>query len=292
VWTAELCRHDEVAAEAAVNLIFLTGHTQSRFDAGEIWSRHAETVLRRMGGHDLIWGWLHNNRGAMRATQGRLQDAVEEIKRAIAAKEKALGADDPDVASSLNNAAIYLDELGEIERAAEYAQRAVKIMDAALGPDHPRAATSLTNYAEFLNRLNRFGEAREPAERALAYFERETDPDGLYVTYPLTALGLSQMGVGHFRDAVAPLERAVRIREAKENVPAKLAEVHFALARALWGAGHDLPRALALALRARAEYLLAPATPATQRELAEIDRWLASRDGAPSPATDETEKRA
>jgi eukaryotic-like serine/threonine-protein kinase len=278
-WTAELCRHDEVAAEATANLVFVTGHVQSRFDAGEIWSRHAETVLRRMGGHELMRGWLFNNRGAMRATQGRLRDAVEDMHRAIEAKEKALGPEDPDVALSIQNAAIHLDELGETAKAVEYSERAVRIVEATLGPDHPTAAIPLTNYAEQLNRLGRFEEAQRPAERALAVFERETDPDGLYVTYPLSALGLSHMGAGRFREAVAPLERAARIREAKESVSAKLGDVHFALARALWGAEQDLPRALALASRAREEYRAAPPTPATHRELAEIDRWLAAHGG-------------
>ncbi len=273
-WTAELCRHDEVVAQATASLIFLTGHAQSRFDAGEIWSRHAETVLDRIGGHDLIRGWLFNNRGAMRAMQGRLRDAVEDSRLAIAAKEKALGPDDPDVGISIGNAALFLDDLGDTAEAAVYTERAVRIMAATLGLDHPKVAVQLANQAEFLNRLGRFTEARKPAEGALAVFERETDPQGLYVTYPLLALGLCHMGMGRFQEAVAHLERAVRIREAKETAPAKLAEVHFALGRALWGARGDRVRARTLTETARTEYRRAPATPATQRELAEIDRWI------------------
>ena len=273
-WTAELCRHDEAAADAATCLVFVTGYAQSRFEAGELWSRHADTVLRRMGGHDVARGWLLNNRGAMRAAQGRLREAVDDMREAIAAKEKALGPDDPDVALSLSNAAIYLDELGEIEPAAEYADRAVKIMKATLGLDHPRAAIPLTNHAELLNRLGRHEEARDPARRALAIFERESDPEGLYVTYPLHALGLSYLARHRFEEAVAPLERAVRIREIKESVPARRAEVYFALARALAGAGHGRDRARALANRACDEYRQAPPTPATARELAAINVWL------------------
>ena len=108
-------------------------------------------------------------------------------------------------------------------------------------------------------------------------FERETDPDGLYVTYPLSTLGLAHVALGRFEDAVPPLERAARIRDAKESVPAKRAEAHFALARALAGAGRDPERARTLALAARDEYRASPPTPATARELSEIDRWL---DGA------------
>ena len=279
-WTAELCRHDEVAAEAATNLVFATGHGQSRFDAGELWSRHAETILARMGGHDLIRGWLLNNRAAMRAAQGRLHEAVNDIRDAIAAKEKALGPEDPDVALSLANAASYLDELGEIEAAARYAERAVKIMEGTLGLDHPKAGVPLTNYAELLVRLGRFDDARQPAERALAVFERDTDPDGLYVCYPLSTLGLSYLALGRFDEAVPPLERATRIRDAREILPAKRAEVHFALARALAGMGRPTERACLLAARARDEYRESPPTPATERELGEIDRWLAA---APAP---------
>jgi tetratricopeptide (TPR) repeat protein/predicted Ser/Thr protein kinase len=287
-WTAELCRHDEVAAEAAASLVYMTGHVQSRFDAGEIWSRHAETVLRRIGGHDLVRGWLFNNRGAMRATQGRLREAIEDMHQAIGAKEKALGPDDADVGSSVGNTAIYLDELGETEQAVEFTERAVRIMEGALGQDHPKVAIQLANLAELRNRLGRFEEARVPAERALAIFERETDPEGIYVTYPLAALGLSHLGAGRFREAVPPLARAVRIRDAREKVLAKLGEVHFALARALGGAGEDLAAARALALRARNEYREAPATPATARELDQIERWLAGLPelAGPTPPAD------
>ena len=283
VWAAELCRHDEVAAEAATSLVFATGHGQSHFDAGEIWSRHAETVLGRMGGHELVRGWLFNNRGAMRAAQGRLRDAVEDLNRAIEAKEKALGPNDPDVGISLVNVSVYLDELGETGRAAASIERAVKIMQETLGRDHPKVAVPLANYAELLNRLGRFEEALEPARHALVVAERETDPEGLYVTYPLMALGLSHVGLGHFREALPTLERAARIRETKENSPARVGEVHFALGRALWGSGEDRTRALAVVERARAEFRESPSTPAIQRELADIELWLASRAEPSAP---------
>ncbi len=276
VWTAEMCRHDEVVAEAAANLVFVVGHRQSRFDVGEIWSRLAEAVLDRMGGHDLVRGWLFNNRAAMRATQGRLRDAMRDTDLAIAVKQKVLGAQDVDVGLSIVNAAIYLDELGETKAALEYAERGMRIVQAMLGLDHPKTAAALVSYADVLVRLERFAEAREPAERALAVFERETDPEGLTVTYALMALGRSLVGSGHFVEAISLLERAVSIRDTKETLTAKLAEVHFGLGQALWGAGSDRYRALELIVRARAEYLTAPATPATERELDAINLWLAA----------------
>ena len=103
--TAELARHDEAAAEAAVLMIAVAGYYQSKFEAAEIWGLYAETLLRRMGGHDLLWGWFYNNRAVVRETQGRLAEAVEDGRRAIAAKEKVLGPNTPDLAFSASSAA-------------------------------------------------------------------------------------------------------------------------------------------------------------------------------------------
>ena len=97
------------------------------------------------------------------------------------------------------------------------------------------------------------------------------------MTYPLLALGASHVGLGQYREALPSLERAARIREAKEKSPSRNGEVHFALGRALWGSGQDWARALAMVERARDEFRANPATPATQRELADIELWLASR---------------
>jgi tRNA A-37 threonylcarbamoyl transferase component Bud32/tetratricopeptide (TPR) repeat protein len=276
VWTAELARHDEVAAAAASNLIYLCGYTQSRLDAAEIWSRHAETLLRRMGGHDQIWGWFFNNRAAMREAEGRLSDAIQDSRLAVAAKERALGADHPDLGSTIGNLANQLAGLGDFAQAIEASQRAVEIVEAGLGPDHPRTSVVLSNHGEFLCRLGRFREARAVAERALKIFERETDPKGAWVTFPLLTLGLSHLGVGLFEEAVLVLERAARIREDIEKTPLRLGEVHFALARALWEGRGDQARARELAARARQEYQQAPATPAVKLDLAELDRWLAA----------------
>jgi tetratricopeptide (TPR) repeat protein len=276
-WTAELSRHDEAAVEAATFLVYIVGHHQGRFDAAEIWSRLAETLLRRMGGHDQLWGWLLNNRAAAREAQGRLVEALDDARRAVAAKEKALGPDDPDLGLSLGNVGIYLAQVGDLAPAVDYAERAVRIIEGSLGPDHPHTATALTNHGELLAQIGRYEEALVAATRSLAIFERETDPDGRYVAYPLLVLGLSHLGVGRVAEALPILERATRIRDVAESLPHRRAEVRFALARALWEAGCERPRAVALAERAREEYESSPSTPATRRELAAIDRWLEAR---------------
>jgi eukaryotic-like serine/threonine-protein kinase len=276
--TAMACGHQEAAAEAAALLVgHAVGYAEPRTDAAEVWSRVAEALLRRIGGHDLLWGWLFNNRATMRAKQGRLVEALEDMRLSLAAKEKALGADHPDIAISVGNLAVYHDELGQLAEAVELGARAVAIVERGLGPDHPRTALFVSNYSEYLARCGRWGEATAAAARALAIFEREADPDGVFVFVGLTALGIAHLGAGGIDEALPVLERANRIGDARAPTSAYRARAHFALARALWEAAAEQTRALALAMTARQEYARSAETPANQKELATISAWLDER---------------
>ncbi len=276
VWTAELARHDEVAVEAASFMIAMSGWFQSRFDVAETWCRHTEMLLRRMGGHDVTWGWYLNNRALVRAAQGRVDEAIEDAKLAIAAKERALGPDAADIGNTLSNLADCLVRLGRIEEGVAESERAVRIQSAGYGPEHPRTAVGLTNHAEFLSRAGRFAEVPEYAERAIAIFERESDREGLPISYPLWALGLSYLGAGRAAEAVPILERSVQIRDRLEQRSAFLGDVHFALGRALLASGGDRARAIGLVRRAREEFNAAPTTPIIERDRADLDAWLAA----------------
>jgi tetratricopeptide (TPR) repeat protein len=274
---------------AAAQLVYAMGDQMARFDAAEIWAHLAETRLRRMGGREDLWGWLYNNRGAMRERQGRLQEAIDDARRAVAAKEKFHGSDSSEVGLSLSNIAMCMAATGDLANGLMYMQRAISAVEAGAGPDHPRIGVLLSNYAEILNHLGRFAEAREMARRSLAIFERESSLDGAMLSYPLTALGLGYLGEGLAEEALAPLERAVGIRDRKERHPASLGEVHFALARALKQVGREAPRARALALAARAEYASDAPSESSRRWVTQIDAWLAAdardvADDAPAAA--------
>jgi len=282
VWTAELCRHDTVTATATTQLVYAVGAAQLRFDAGDIWARYAETILRRMEGQEHLWGWFLNNRGAMRHVQGRLDEAVEDTRRAVAAKEKAYGPDSAEVGLSLCNVAIYLEQLGDVSTAVDTVARALGIVESCLGPDHPRTARVLSNYAEILNRLGRFEEGARMSARSVAIFESESAPDGVGLSYPLTALGLAHLGCGDAARALPILQRATEIRDGTEKQAALLGEVHFGLALALAGTGGDLDRARTLALRARNEYLQDGPNPFTTEALRRIDRWLSIHASPPT----------
>jgi serine/threonine protein kinase/tetratricopeptide (TPR) repeat protein len=275
VWVAELARHDEVAVEAASYIIVMTGFYQTKFELSETWCRHTEMLLRRMGGHDLVWGWYLNNRALMRSNQGRLADAIADAGLAIEAKERALGPDAADVGITLGNLADYLVRQGDMERGLEVSERAVRIQSAGFGPEHPRTAIGFTNHAEFLVRAGRFADARGYAERAIVIFERDNDPNGLPISYPLLSLGLSQLALGRVQEAIVALERVVRIRDALESDGSRLGEAHFALGRALHESG-DRARGMALVRQARPEYQRVASVPLIEQDLGRLDAWLAA----------------
>ena len=207
MWTAELARHDEVAAEAAVTWSIPSATTRFASTRARFWARHTEMLLRRLGGHDRLWGWFYNNRGAMRMRQGRLAESLEDGRRAVAAKEKVGGLDSTDVALSVANMAVGLDQMGETTEAAIYAERALRILEGGLGPQHPRTALVSSNYAEILNQLGRFDEARAMAQRALDALEGEVDATGSFITFPLMALARAHLGAGQAAAALPLLER-------------------------------------------------------------------------------------
>ena len=274
VWTAELARHDEVTAEAATMLVGLCSETL-RLEVAEIWARHAETTIRRMGGHDQLWSWLLNNRAIMRKRQGSLDQALSDISLAVAAKEKATGPDSADVAVSLGNMALYLAESGDLKSALSYAERATRILESREGAQHPRTGLNLSNYSEFLSLAGRFEEARIAAKRALSILEKETEPEGILVTSALMALVAALMGEGLWDEARPLIERSLRNREANDQDPSRLGEVHFAMARVLVSEGRQPARTRLLAEGARAEYARSPRTASRDQILAKIDAFLA-----------------
>ena len=69
------------------------------------------------------------------------------LKRSLAIREKAIGADHRPVAQSLNNLASLYHTQGRYADAEPLYKRALAIREKALGPDHPDVAQSLNNLA-------------------------------------------------------------------------------------------------------------------------------------------------
>jgi eukaryotic-like serine/threonine-protein kinase len=270
---AEAARYDEVKAEALVYLVLAAGR-RGRYDEADDWAGQADATLQRIGGHDQMRAWLEMHVAVNRRLQRRYDEALAHDRRALELKRRS-GASRGEIARSLNNQAVILQDMGRPQEAVALFHRAVADLTQELGAEHPLAATFMANEAESLDQLGRHDEARATYRRALAIEERGYGPESTNLAYPLTGLGVSYLSDHHPALAVAPLERARRIREAHETDPLLIADTNFALARALWEAGQDRGRALRLAEGAGKVYGQKPIFAA---RAAEIDRWLDERN--------------
>jgi eukaryotic-like serine/threonine-protein kinase len=271
-WQAEVCRHDELRAEATT-LLVATSARRERTDEADDWASQADAILKRIGGHDRTRGWLEMHVALVRTTQGRLEEALAHDQSALELKERS-GAGRADVARSLGNIAIDLLDLGRLREALGYNERAIAALAQELGPDHPTVGIYVSNKGEILNRLGLTSEARVAFERAIAIDERSMGNDHANLAYPLAGLGDGALRDRKPAAAIAPLERALRIREAHESDVVLIAETSFALARALWDSGQDRARALKLAAHARDIYARQPQ--AHPSVAAEVDGWIAA----------------
>ena len=88
------------------------------------------------------------------------------IERALAIREKALGPEHPDTATSLNNLAVLHQDQGDLAGARPLYERALAIREKVLGPEHPDTATSLNNLAILLkSRATLRGRGRSASAR-------------------------------------------------------------------------------------------------------------------------------
>jgi tetratricopeptide (TPR) repeat protein len=92
----------------------------------------------------------------------------------LAIREKALGPEHPDTATSLDNLVLMLQ--GDFAGARPLLDRALAIREKALGPEHPDTATSLDNLAFLLQAQGDLAAARPLYERALAIREKTLGP--------------------------------------------------------------------------------------------------------------------
>jgi tetratricopeptide (TPR) repeat protein len=274
-WMADATRHDELRAETAATLVYVVGYLQRRFADAQRWGTTASAVLERLGGHELLQSWLLNDLGNVYEEQGKVDESVQALEKALALKTKVLGRDHPDVGVSEGNLAVTLQTLGRHAESLAHVDRAIALLERGLGSGHPALAIQLNNRGEVLNRLGRPVEARRSFERARVIWERELGPDSRLLAYGLTGIGVSYLAEGSPAGALVPLERALRIRDVQETDDTKRAETAFALARALWESNRDRGRARLLAERAKNMY----SASISRTNLDEVQRWLAARGG-------------
>ena len=92
-------------------------------------------------------------------TQGRLDEASTLYEQTLAARERVLGPDHPDILQSRNNLAIAYRDAGRLEEAITLHEQTLAARERVLGPDHPHTLNSRNNLAIAYRDAGRLDEA-------------------------------------------------------------------------------------------------------------------------------------
>jgi class 3 adenylate cyclase/tetratricopeptide (TPR) repeat protein len=155
---------------------------------------------------------LLNKAGRYLAQRGRYPES-EAISRGALALAERLGAEHPEVATSLGNIAIVLQRSGRYAEAQPLYERSLEIRERVLEPDHPSLAISNSNLGNLHYEKGNY-------QSAVAYWERSTgvfakaygeDHEGLATAIFNTARAYEKMG--RYAEAQPLDERAFAIRQ-------------------------------------------------------------------------------
>jgi tetratricopeptide (TPR) repeat protein len=167
--TQTLDAYDPLVAETQNNLGVIV-RLQGRPAEAEKLFQQALGILRKNDPQHLMPG-LYNNLAQAADDQGRWKQARDLYKDAVAAWEKTLGMDHPNVAAGLTNLAMLLHAHGKDEDAEKLLIRARAIDARAFAKSDPRIAMDLNNAAVLAVARKKYMQAEELLEMARQILE-------------------------------------------------------------------------------------------------------------------------
>jgi len=154
--------------------------------------------------------WL----GFVLSRQGRPRGEAEALLlEALAAKEKALGPEDPAVAFALQQLGYCYEMQGNHVEAEKRLRRALAILDTRPGENELMRAGVLNDLGWMYLREEQPGQAERPLKEAVAIRERKLAPDHPHLALSQFHLAQAEMGLKNYADAETLLRKALAIRE-------------------------------------------------------------------------------
>ncbi len=173
----------------------------------------ASEALAELADDDRLRAVALSSLGSVLADLGRYEESQKAHERVLALRQKAMGPEHPDVATSLNNLGGVLFYLGKYEESREMHARGLALREKVLGPEHPYVASSLNNLGLAFWKLGKLEEARAAHERALALREKVLGPDTPDVAVSLNNLGLILLDQERFDEALKVYQRVLSLWE-------------------------------------------------------------------------------
>lgn len=167
---------NEGALAAAVDLVFIRGVRQDRYDEADGWAALARGLMGTIDVGPIRRGWFENHVGASMNARGQPEAALDPLRRAVDELSAGLGPDHRSVADPLSHLASALTALGRGQEALEPARRAVELRAASYPPGSPALTTALLNLARAQSATGAHPQALQTLERALEPLESGSAP--------------------------------------------------------------------------------------------------------------------
>jgi CHAT domain-containing protein/Tfp pilus assembly protein PilF len=149
--------------------------------------------------------------------QGKLDDALPLAERSLAIREKELGPEHPDVATSLFSLANIYSDKGDFPKAEEFYLHALDVRKKALGPEHVSVSAILNNLGILYKDRGDYAKAETFLQQALDIREKTLEPDHLLIASVLNNLAVIAHVKGDDTRAEALDTRVLEIREKAEG---------------------------------------------------------------------------
>jgi serine/threonine-protein kinase len=218
---------------------------------------------------------LHNALGAAYLRSGNIFGAKEAFEKSLAASKATLGPQHPDLAIALSSLGGLAQAMGSWDDAIVHHTNALQILEETRGPAHEQTGMLIYSLAVSRNGKEDFKAALPDYQRSLAIFEA-ISPTHPFVGLSLVGIADCLEEIGRPEEAVPAGERGLALlKDTKDQV--QLALARFILAKALWAANTDRPRARKLAEQAREGFKAGGLAALTG--LAAVDKWFKKIDG-------------
>jgi len=183
--------------------------------------------------------------------QGRMAEAEDYARRAIACYEAAYGPRFEGLIQAYDNLASTMQGSGRSAEAEQEYRVALALAVEIHGSEHATVATIRRDIAEALATLGRDPEAEAEYRAALAMFERVVETDHPQIVTTRCDLAAFLRSRGRAREALPLLEACWTARQAGDTPPPQTALAAYQLARALHDEAGDAGRIAELLARAR-----------------------------------------
>jgi CHAT domain-containing protein/tetratricopeptide (TPR) repeat protein len=180
-----------------------------------------------VGAQEARWKDLNQKANELQE-RGKYDEGISVAEEAVRVAESTFGADDTNVAVSLNLLAMMYDDQEKYVDAEPLFKRSLAIVEKALGRDDPEVASALSNLATLYLEQDKFAEAEPLAKRSLAIREKTLAPDNPDVASGLEDLSEVYEKERRYAESEALAKRSLAIREKtlEPDDPGMFASVH------------------------------------------------------------------